>query len=477
MADSPSLQRRRSDPPSGQVAALAGPFCLHTSRVLSALAVRLTAATERYVPSAFAIALVLTFVTFGLAMAVAGASPAQVIVEWGNGFWTLVPFAMQMALVVLTGYLVSTAPVVDRGFGVLSRLATTPRRAVVLMALASMALAWVHWGLSLIGCAMFVRHVVRAEPRVDYRLLVCTAYFGMGATWHAGLSASAPLLVATPGHFLEETIGLIPIAETIFSPFNLGLTAIVVALLAVLAGVLHPPPARTRTIVPAVLDSLDRFDPPSPPGSPTPASRLDHSRLLTLAVGTSGMAWLAWYFATEGFSLTLDVLNFAFMMLAVLLHRSAASILAAAEKGGALLSGIVLQFPFYAGMYGVIQGTGLATIAGEAIAAMASPETLPLLLYWYSGLVNYFVPSGGSKWAIEAPYLVDAATRLGVPTPQVVLAYAWGDMSTDIIQPFWALPLLAAARIDFREILGYAAVVFLVYNVVVSMAFWLLPRL
>jgi short-chain fatty acids transporter len=164
-------------------------------------------------------------------------------------------------------------------------------------------------------------------------------------------------------------------------------------------------------------------------------------------------------------------------MLAILLHPSAASILAAAERGAALLSGIVLQFPFYAGMYGVIQGTGLAHILGNAIASVATPGTLPLWLYWYSGLVNYFVPSGGSKWAIEAPYLVDAASRLGVPMPQVVLAYAWGDMATDIIQPFWALPLLAAARIDFRDILGYATLVFLAYNILVSLGFWLLPRL
>lgn len=445
--------------------------------MLATLAVRLSEVTARFVPSAFAIALILTFFTFALAFGLAGAPPSRIVIEWGNGFWTLVPFAMQMALVVLSGYLVSTAPVVDRAFARLAGLARSPRAAVVLMALVSMGLAWVHWGLSLVGCAMLVRHVVRAEPRVDYRLLVCAAYFGMGATWHAGLSASAPLLVATPGHFLESTIGLIPVSATIFSAFNLGLTVVVVSLLVVMAAVLHPPPGKARPIDPAFLDRLERFDPPRPPDTPSVASRIDHSRALTLAVAACGAGWLAWYFATKGFALTLDVLNFAFLMLAVLLHPSAASLLAASERGAGLLAGVVLQFPFYAGMYGVIQGTDLAQMVGEAIAAIATPETLPVWLYWYSGLVNYFVPSGGSKWAIEAPYLVDAAMRLGVPTPQVVLAYAWGDMATDIIQPFWALPLLAAARIDFRDIMGYAAIVFVVYNVVVSCAFWLMPAL
>jgi short-chain fatty acids transporter len=444
--------------------------------MLSALAIRLSALTERWVPSAFAIALLLTFVTFALAVVFAGATPARAIVEWGNGFWALLPFAMQMSLVVMTGYLVSAAPVVDAAFARLSRAAASPRRAVVLMALVSMGLAWVHWGLSLVGCAMFVRHVVRAQPRVDYRLLVCAAYFGMGATWHAGLSASAPLLVATPGHFLQATIGLIPISQTIFGPFNLGLAAIVVVLLAVLAALLHPGPADTWTVPASALDGMERFRPPTPPGAHSPASRIDHSRLLTAATAVCGIAWLAWYVWTNGFALTLDVLNFTFLMLAILLHPSAASLLAAGERGAALLAGIVLQFPFYAGMYGVIQGTGLAQVVGEAIARYATADTLPAFLYWYSGLVNYFVPSGGSKWAIEAPYLIEAATRLGVPTPQVVLAYAWGDMSTDIIQPFWALPLLAAARLDFRDIMGYAAIVFVIYNIVVSVAFLLLPR-
>jgi short-chain fatty acids transporter len=445
--------------------------------MLSRVAVRLSEWTERLVPSAFAIALLLTFVTFGVAIAVAGATPARVLIAWGNGFWSLVPFAMQMALVVLTGFLVSTAPVVDRLFAWAAAGVRSPRGAVVRMALVSMGLAWIHWGLSLVGCAMFVRHVVRAEPRVDYRLLVCAAYFGMGATWHAGLSASAPLLVATPGHFLEGTIGLIPVSQTIFSAFNLGLTVVAVAVLAVLAWVLHPPPGEARPIDPALLDRLERFEAPARPSRLTLAARIDHGRPLTLLIAACGLAWTGWYFLTMGFLLTLDVLNFTFLMLAILLHPSAASVLAAAERGAGLLAGIVLQFPFYAGMYGVIQGTGLAQILGDAIARLATPTSLPLWLYWYSGLVNYFVPSGGSKWAIEAPYLVDAAARLGVPMPQVVLAYAWGDMATDIIQPFWALPLLAAARIDFRDILGYAALVFLVYNVVVSVGFWLLPRL
>jgi short-chain fatty acids transporter len=443
---------------------------------LSRVATALTVLSQRFIPSAFSIAILLTFFTFAIAMLVAGASPARVVIEWGNGFWTLVPFAMQMALIVLTGFLVSSAPAVDRLFKRIAGLARSGRGAVVLMAITSMGLAWFHWGLSLIGCAMLVRHVARANRNVDYRLLVCAAYFGLGATWHSGLSASAPLLVATPGHFLEKTIGLIPITSTIFHPFNLTLTAIVIPLLAGLVAVLHPRPEHTVTVDPRVLDEFAEFTLPVRPARTRGfADWIDHARWLNLAVAACGVAWLGWHFATNGFVLTLDVVNFAFLTLAILLHPTPASLVAAADEGARLLSGIVLQFPFYAGMYGVIQGTGLATAIGTWIARVADPNTLPLLLYWYSGIVNYFVPSGGSKWAIEAPYLVDAATRLGVGIDRVVVAYAWGDMATDLIQPFWALPLLAAARLDFRDIMGYAMLVFLVYASVVSVAFWLMP--
>jgi short-chain fatty acids transporter len=441
---------------------------------LSRLATILTAASQRWIPSAFAIAVLLTFVTFAVSVG-AGASPGETLVAWGSGFWTLLPFAMQMSLVILTGYIVSTAPVVEPLFARLAAVPRSPRGAVVMMALVSMGLAWIHWGLSIVGCAMFVRHVARAQPRVDYRLLVAAAYFGMGATWHSGLSASAPLLVATPGHFLEARIGLIPIGRTIFHPFNLALTSVVVAVLALLAYVLHPRDAEAVCIDADALDALARFTPPAKPAASSPASLIDHTWWLNGLIGVCGMAWLVWYFAGRGFSLTLDVLNFAFLMLGILLHRSPASVLASAEQGAGLLAGVVLQFPFYAGMYGVIQGTGLGERLGAWIAGAADPRLFPLLLYWYSGIVNYFVPSGGSKWAIEAPYLVDAAQRLGLGIDQVVVAYAWGDMATDLIQPFWALPLLAAARLDFRDIMGYATLVFLVYVAIVSLAFFLLP--
>jgi short-chain fatty acids transporter len=185
---------------------------------------------------------------------------------------------------------------------------------------------------------------------------------------------------------------------------------------------------------------------------------------------------MAGYVARPEHPITLNVLNFAMLGLAIALHRSAAALVAAAEDAGKLVYGIVLQFPLYAGMYGIIRETQIAETLARGFVSIASPRTYPLVVYWYSGIVNYFIPSGGSKWAIEAPYILSAGQTLGVPAAKVVTAYAWGDMMTDIIQPFWALPLLAAAKIDFREILGFCLVLFCVYAPLVSLAFLLFPR-
>ena len=442
--------------------------------MLARVATLLATAAERYVPSAFAIAVLLTGVTFAGAVAI-GATPGQTLVAWGRGFWALSPFAMQMALVVLTGFLVSTAPVVDRLFRAVARRAGSPASAATLMAVVSMLLAWLHWGLSLVGSAMLVRHIARAQPRVDFRLLVTAAYLGMGTTWHAGLSGSVPLLMASPGHFLEKTTGLVPLSATTFAPFNLALTATIAVVMAVMVWRLHPPAADAVAVSPEALDALERFNPPDAPAGRSFAAWCDHTRVLPYALGAMGTAWLVWHVRTSGPQLTLDVLNFIFLMTAIVLHGRLASVMAAGEQGARLLAGVLLQFPLYAGMYGVIEGTGLARVLGDTIARTATADTLPLALYWYSSVLNYFVPSGGSKWAVEAPFIIDAARQIGVGLDEVILAYAWGDMASNLIQPFWALPLLAAARLGFRDIMGYAALCFAVISVVVSMAFWLLP--
>lgn len=446
--------------------------------LLGKLALRLNGWTARWVPSAFSIAVLLTLVTLVLGVSLTPNSLLQCIGFWGDGFWELLSFGMQMTLIMVTGYIVVVSPPMSRLLRAFAGLPRSATAAIAFTACGSMLLAWVNWGLGIIGSAMLVRFMAQRHRDADYRLLVAVSYFGLGCTWHAGLSASAPVLTATPGHFMEKQIGIIPLSHTIFHPFNLTATACVVVLMTAIAWWLHPRDVALRTRVDVEkLDSMGSFQPPEIPGKRrTFAEALDYGYLLNACVGLLGAVFLFLHFQKQGWSgVTINIVNFSFLILGILLHPSPMSVLKAAGESAHTIYNIVLQFPFYSGMYGIIKGTGLSDVIGDAFVSVASGKTLPLLVYWYSGIVNYFVPSGGSKWAVEAPYVIDAARKLGVGYDSIVVSYAWGDMMTDLLQPFWAIPLLTAAGLEFKEILGYEMIAFLFYAVVVSLFFYFLP--
>lgn len=446
---------------------------------LSRLALALNNWTARWVPGSFSIVILLTLVTVFLALLLTDHPLTDCIRFWGDGFWELLTFAMQMTLIMMTGYIVVVSPAVNAFLRWCSRIPKNANAAIAFTALGSMLLAWFNWGLGIIGSAVLVKYMAKQHPDSDYRLLVAVAYFGLGCTWHAGLSASAPILVATPNHFMAKEMGVIPLTETIFYPFNLFLTAVVLVVMTVVAVLLHPRNVEQRKLVdPQKLGKFGVFTVPEPETKEklTFADFLDYRYALNLVVGLMGLYWLFDFFRTEGIEkISINTVNFLFLTIGILLHRSPASVLKAAAESAGFLYNIVLQFPFYSGVYGIIKGTGLSDVIGAAFVKIAGAKTLPLIIYWYSGIVNYFVPSGGSKWAVEAPYVVKAAASLGVAYDQIVISYAWGDMMTDLLQPFWAIPLLTAAGIEFKEILGYEMIAFLLYASLVSLFFYFMP--
>ncbi len=428
-------------------------------------------------PSAFSIAAGLTLIIFLGGWLVGRASPLDCIRYWGDGFWLLLEFGMQMCLMLVAGYLLASSPPVRRLLDLLTSLFRTPRSAIAGLAILSMSLSWINWALGIVGGAVLARLFASRITQLDLRLIVTVAYLGLGCTWHAGLSASAPLLIATPGHFLESEIGVIPTDVTIFHPFNLLLTVTVLISLTLFVWQLARWTPFSSSQMLAQRARLEAVDSSTPPveyreGKRSLAAILDRCYWLNGMLGACGLVWVVTTWLDNELEVTFNSINFLLLFLGIVLHPSPNSVTRSAKEAVSFVHGIVLQFPFYAGMFGIIKGSGLSEVLGNAFVSIASPRTLPLLVYWYSGFVNYFVPSGGSKWAIEAPYLVEAAQNLGVPVNQVVLAYAWGDMATNLLHPFWALPLITATGLEFREILGYGIVIFCFYVSLVSLAFW-----
>jgi len=440
----------------------------------------LTEWTERYIPDALVIVFILSIITFIFAL-IWGFKPEVGLMgraygsvkAWGNGFWALLSFAMQMCLIMMTGYILAVSPPVRR---LLDGLAgwpdeDKPWNAILLMAFFSMIIAWLNWGLSLIASAMFAIFIVRKNPKVDYRL---------GCTWHSGFSASAPLLVNTPdnflikGGYLETTISS---GETIFTAFNIILVIIVILVVAFLMRAMHPSPEKTFKVGPELADRIKLYEAPE-----MPTGKLSASQFMNwwpgwnIIVFIGGAIWMIWKISDVGFEkfVNLNNINFFFLMLGILFHWRPWSVLKAAETAGGAVWGIVIQFPFYAGIFGLFKFTLLATAFTKAFVAISSPGTYFLIIYWYAGLLNYLIPSGGSEWAVTAPYLLPAAKELALPAWKVVVTYAWGDMLTDMIQPFWAIAMLAVVKLEFREIMGWLMLVFFVYAIITSIAFLLL---
>jgi short-chain fatty acids transporter len=218
------------------------------------------------------------------------------------------------------------------------------------------------------------------------------------------------------------------------------------------------------------LSVLSGFAPPAKPEKRTPGDWFDFSPVLNIFFAMMGAGYLFFTFYTKGFNLTLNNVNLMFLTLGIIFHKTPASLLAASKEASKTLHGIVLQFPLYAGIYGIIKDSGLATQISHFFSNISSTGTFPGIVCWYSSILNYFVPSGGSKWAIEAPYLIEAANSLGVGINKVAISYAIGDMSSNLIQPFWSIPLLSVVGLKFKDILGYEILFFVMYIVVASAA-------
>jgi short-chain fatty acids transporter len=420
---------------------------------------------RNYMPDPFLLALILSLATFALALALTPFGFNDLIKQWfGNskdeGFWGLLPFAMQMVLIVVTGEAVAASPIVHNSIKRLAGVPKTAASSVAIVSFVSMILGWVHWGFGLISAALLSREVAaQAKARgikIHYPLLGAAGYTSL-LIWHGGTSASAPLLVNTPGHFLDSVIGLVPLRETIFNPMNFTACGLLLVTVPFILAAMTPkdnqteisPEALTQ-MKPVELD-IDRS---------TVAGKIDASPLTSWLIVIIGAVFLIGYFREKGADLNHNIVNFMFLMIGLLLHRSPVAYMKAISQSMRGTAGIVLQFPFYGGIMGIMKASGLGHLIAGFFVKFATATTLPFFAYLSSVFTKLFVPSGGGEWAIEGPVMLEAAKQLGASYGATIMAVAYGNMVGNMFQPFWALPLLGIMGLKAREIMGYCLVIF-----------------
>ena len=425
---------------------------------------------QRWLPDAFVIAIILSAMVFLSGLIFQGQTVTAMADHWGNGVWKLLGFSMQMVLILVLGTVLAMSKPIKAILTGVATLAKSPAQGIVLVTLASMLALWINWGFGLVAGALLARQVAFTVKDSHFPLLLAAAYSGL-LVWHAGLSGSIPLKIASPGN---DTLGqllngqLVPLSETIFAWQNLAIV-LALAISLPLLNMLMMPAKESRL----AMTHNEEPEPVIDMASLSPAEKLEHWPIINFLLVAIGAIYLWGYFAA-GNGISLNIINLCLLIAGLALHKSPANFLNAMAKGIGTSTGIVLQFPLYAGIMGMMVGSGLASAMSQWFVQISTADSFAVVTFFSAGVVNFLVPSGGGQWAVQAPIVVPAAAQLGVPINQAAMAVAWGDAWTNMIQPFWALPLLALTGLKLRQIMGYCIVILIWSGLLISSMIYLL---
>ena len=446
---------------------------------------------QRFLPDAFVFCIILTIVVFIAAMPVAGMNPIEVANAWGSGVWGLLAFSMQMALVLVLGSALANAPAIKKLIVKLAGVPKKPVGAVAFVTVISAICCFINWGFGLIIGALLAKEVAKKIKGLDYRLIIAAAYSGF-VIWHAGISGSIPLgmTALNADGVVDNTAGavteIVPTSQTIFSAWNLIMVLAVVVVVAFVNAKMHPDPKDVVSIDPKLLEDAPDNTEVKERKDQTPAEKLENSMVLSYIVVVIGAIYLIYYFVNAGSilnALSLNIVNLIFLILGIAFHKTLISYVRAITESAESAGGIILQFPFYAGIQGMMvtvgsNGVSLASAISTAFVNISTPRTFPVLCYLAAGIVNFFVPSGGGQWAVQGPIMMPAGLELGVTPAVTAMGIAWGDAWTNMLQPFWALPALGIAGLGARDIMGYCAIVLIASGIVTALGFlFLVPLL
>jgi len=433
----------------------------------------------KYMPDASIFAVVLTIIALILGITLAKQTPVQIIGHWGKGFWELLAFAMQMALIVVTGSAIANSPIVKKGIRRLASIPKSSKHAVWMVTFVSVLVSYLHWGLSLIVGALLAKEIAK-QLRIkkipfEYGLIAAGGYVGQ-MTWHGMLSASIGLSIATPGHILESEMGIIPMSDYMINPMNIFVTIALLILPPLAASMMHP---KDKDVMPLEEDALRAIETEDVtirkrPENPSVGDILNYSPIIAAAIGLLGLFQVVRSFAANGFSaLDINMVNFIFLFVGILLYGNIANYVRAVGAAASSTAGIIFQFPFYAGIMGMIKYSGLVAILANGIVAISTETTFYLWTFLSASVVNLFVPSGGGQWTVQGPVAIASAQMMNANMVKTCLMVAYGNTWTNMFQPFWAIALLGITGLKAKDIMGYSTAIMLCSGIIFIVASFL----
>lgn len=445
------------------------------------LALRFTRWAETWFPDAYIFAALALIVVAGAALVI-GAKPVAVVQAFGDGFWSLIIFSLQMAFIVITGYVIATSGPAARLIGWLASLPRSGPGAVAFIAFLSMSTSFVNWGLSLVFSGLLARAMAaRGELRMDYRAAGAAGYLGLGATWALGLTSSAAQLQANPASLPKALLaitGVLPFSQTIFLWQSMVMAAVLVIVSVIICRFSTPSGAQAVTAQEMGVDPDIRA--PELPPRQRPGEWLEYSPLVTIVIVAMAAGWAWLQFAAHGANAiaNLNTYNLIFLMIGLLLHWRPRSFLNAVARAVPATTGVLIQFPLYGSIAAIMttapgaDGQTLAHWIAHAFVSVTSTASFPVVMGAYSAILGFFVPSGGGKWIIEAPYVMQAASDLKVHLGWAVQVYNAAEALPNLINPFWMLPLLGVLSLKARDIVGFTFLQLIVHVPLVLFMLW-----
>jgi short-chain fatty acids transporter len=436
---------------------------------------------ERVMPDPFVLSIALTFFVAILSFVIAPHGDVPTLLDsWYTGTFGILGFALQMILILATGYAIAEAPVVQRGLRALAAHAQTPARAALLVFPVVAVAAWLNWGLGLIVGALLSREIAR-RVNVDFAWLVAGSYSAWSVC-NSGLSSSIALSQASHGNALnlvEKATGqVVPLSATIFAPFVFIPTVLVVVVMTFIFIRMHPKPEHVVSFnqTAEAEDSGASDDPHAKTGNtPSFATRLEQSMLGTLFLLVLGVGYLVMEWREKGFDLDINTTILIFLLIGLALQRTPIAYANAIRRAARQTGSMLLQYPVYGGIMGMMKGTGLASLIAKAFVTIATPLSLPIWSYLSSLIITLLVPSAGGHWAVQGPFVLPAALSLHASVPRTAMAVAMAENVSNMLQPFWAVPIVAIAGIRIQRVMGYTAVTFVVSLLIYAVALWLVP--
>lgn len=448
---------------------------------IESLANASTMVMQKFLPDAYIFAVILTIIVFLAALISTKQSFIAVVGHWGKGVWGILAFSMQMVLVLVTGHVLALSPPFKKLLDHLSNIPKTPAQGIALVSIISYTACILNWGFGLIIGAIYAKEIAKKVKAIDYRLLIASAYSGF-VLWHAGFSGSIPLVIASgdfsaTGGSLTEAV---PVSQTLFSSYNIFIVVGMWILLPIINVLMHPKNEEDVFVIDPNLIKEDvevKKITKEDFKKMTPAEKLENGCFINYILAFIGFVYIVYYFvnsAKQGkFDLNLNIVNLIFLMLGIFLHRTPRSLLDAFIEASKGASGIILQFPLYAGIMGIMtgasaEGVSLASVISNFFVNISTVKTFPLFTFLSAGIVNLFVPSGGGQWVVQGPIMMPAGLEIGVDPAKTAMCIAYGDSWTNMIQPFWALPALGLAKLGARDIMGYTLIVLIVSGLVIA---------